>query len=81
MRRDILMRWLTGIVLYLLSMQLAMADTTEKLITLTIDLQHGFRGQSVTVQMDGRDVVKSEAVTTDPSMGFAKRYTYKTRAG
>jgi hypothetical protein len=75
------MRLLTSVILYVLSMQLTMADPAEKSITLTIDLQMDFHGQLVTVQVDGGNVVNNEKITTNPVLGFAKRYIYKTSEG
>jgi len=62
-------------------MQLTMAASAEKAITLTIDLQSGFSGQLVTVQIDGHNVANTEAVTTNPSTGFGVRHIYRTGVG
>lgn len=73
--------WVTGAIIFALSMQLTIAAPVEKVITLTIDLQSGFSGQLVTVQIDGNDVAKAEAVMTNPSSGLGARHVYTTGSG
>ena len=40
---------------------------------LTLDLREGFQGDQVVVRVDGRDVASEEDVTTDYSIGLARR--------
>ncbi len=75
------MRMLASVLLLVLPLAPTKAGSPQKAISVTIDLQSGFKGEPVTVRVDGSDVAHRDKVISSPTLGFAKRYVHETTAG
>jgi hypothetical protein len=49
--------------------------------TLGIDLQEGFSGETVMIELDGHEIFRQEKVQTKLLLGFAETTTYQVPEG
>ncbi len=75
------MRVLAAIALCLLPVGPTIARTLGAPVSLSIDLRDGFKGEPVTVLVDGNEIVRLGRVVSSPVTGLANQHVHTTTAG
>jgi hypothetical protein len=65
----------------LLLMLSTATQSNDRDVVIYFDFQTGFTGQSIKLVVDGKDLLEKDGVKSNPSIGLALQYVYRTNAG